>query len=249
MHSGLRTEFDWKPYLDRYQGGEWRAPIFHDMVMADVAALTATAAPVLLDIGCGRGFDDDLRLQTSLALKSSRYIGVEPDPDIALAAAISEPFRCAFEEAPIPPGSVDCAFAVMVLEHVTDPAAFWRKTADVLRPGGIFWGFTVDSRHWFSSASRLMKSTGLKDWYLNQLHGRKGVERYENYPIAYKTNTPKQVEAFTSEFSACDIVNFQRVGQMDFYLPRFTRWVGRLHDQFSMAMGRPGNVLLIRAVK
>ncbi len=97
------------PYLERYRQGEWRATIFRDLILADAARRPGELT--FLDIGCGRGFDDDLPLQQSLAARAGRYIGIEPDAAMAVGAHVSEVHRCLFEDAPIPSGSVDVAFA------------------------------------------------------------------------------------------------------------------------------------------
>jgi len=49
---------------------------------------------------------------------------------------------------------IDIAFACMVQEHLTTPQLFFDRLCDCLKPGGIFWGFTVDARHPFVAASQ-----------------------------------------------------------------------------------------------
>ena len=99
---------EWKPYIDRYRGGEWRDCIFRDIVLEDVRELGC--APTLLDIGCGRGLDGSVPLQRSLAEAAGRFIGVEPDPEIVLGDHFTETHRCPFEEVPLPSGSIHLAF-------------------------------------------------------------------------------------------------------------------------------------------
>jgi len=218
-------------YVLRYRQGEWRATIFRDLIRADFQNSRATSAPVVLDIGCGRGFDGDPCLQSSLAAAASSYVGVEPDPDVDLASLFSTVHRCSFEAAPIPDGSVDLAFTVMVLEHLDDPAKFWNKVHAVLRPGGVFWGFTMDARHWFVRASLLAKRLRVKDVYLNWLHGRRGDERYENYPVRYRSNTPEQLDRLTSAFQSRGVLSIGKVGQLDYYFPTGLRGLGRAFDR------------------
>jgi SAM-dependent methyltransferase len=241
--------FDPLPYTERYRNGEWRAPIFRDMILADMEILGPRQSLTLLDIGCGRGFDDDPGLQSSLAREAGWYVGVEPDPSMPLAGVINQAYRCPFEDAPISPSSVDLAFAVMVLEHLQSPGLFWNKLAMVLRPGGIFWGFTMDRRHWFVKASLLAKRLGIKDLYLTCLHGRRREERYENYPVAYGSNSPRQIEGLARDFRSVTFVNFNQVGQLDYYYPRGLKWLGRTLDRWSFRRGLPGSILAVRAVK
>lgn len=235
------------PYLERYRQGEWRATIFRDLILADAARRPGELT--FLDIGCGRGFDDDLPLQQSLAARAHRYIGVEPDAAMAVGAHVSEVHRCLFEDALIPSGSIDVAFAVMVLEHLPQPARFWDKLFDVLKSGGCFWGFTVDGRHWFCRMSRLLEQLRLKDLYLNLLLGRRGPKRYENYPTFYRSNSPPQVLPLVQRFARADFINFARIGQGDYYFPRPFRPLARCLDRWALARGRPGTLLAIRVEK
>lgn len=237
----------WEPYLERYRQGEWRATIFRDLILAD--ARQRPGELTFLDIGCGQGFDHDILLQQTLAAHASRYIGVEPDAAVAPGPHVTEVHRCWFEDASVPPASVDIAFAVMVLEHLPQPGRFWDKLFDVLKAGGSFWGFTVDGRHWFCRMSRLLQQLRIKDLYLHLLFGRRGQERYENYPTYYRSNSPKQVQPLVQRFRSCDFVNFARVGQCDYYFPRFLQPLAQFLDRRALARGKPGTLLAIHVIK
>lgn len=247
----LSDEFsiEYDLYLRRYLHGEWRAPIFRDLIVADAKRMQQNERLVLLDIGCGCGFDNNAKLQDSLAKLAHQYVGVEPDIGIRLRDIFTTEYRCRFEDASIPSASVDIAFAVMVLEHFPEPQAFWDKIYDILRPDGVFWGFTVDARHWFVTASLLAKRLHIKDWYLNKLHGSCGEERYENYDVYYRSNSPKRVKFMAKSFSNLSFLSFQKVGQLDYYLPFGLRWLGRSLDKISIIRKWPGSVLAIRAKK
>jgi len=242
---------EWAAYPRRYAAGEWRGPIFRDMVLADVHRLAAERPESLsiLDIGCGNGFDGELELQQAVARAAGPYIGIEPDPDIALSDVFTTVHRCFFEDAPLDPASIDIAFAVMVLEHIREPQRFWDKLYEVLRPGGVFWGFTVDARHWFVPASWLAGRLHLTDRYLDLLSGGTLDGRYENYEVFYRMNTPATIEGGTRAFTSKTFVNFRRVGQMDPYIPRGFRWLGRGFDRVARGMGWPGAITAVRLVK
>jgi SAM-dependent methyltransferase len=237
----------WDDSLERYQAGEWRAPIFRDLVLSEIA--NVSGIPRVLDIGCGRGFDDDLKLQASIAQAAGVYIGIEPDSTIELAPHFDEQHRCFFEDAPLEPGSIDVAFGVMVLEHLGDPGRFWNKLHEVLSDGGVFLGFTMDARHWFCTASAWAERLRIKDRYLQLVVGQKQDGRYVNYPVHYRCNTPAAVEKFAFPAFDCQCRNFGRLGQCDFYLPRRLRKFGRLLDRWSLRAGKPGTLLVIRARK
>ena len=159
----------WDPYVKRYRAGEWRDRIFRDIILAD--ARRQRSKPTILDIGCGDGFDGSVPLQRSIAEAAGCYIGIEPDPEILLGDYFTETHRCLFEQAPLAAGSVDVAYAVMVLEHLPHPQAFWDKLHEVLSDGGVFWGLTVDARHRFAWLSLWSGRLKLKDRYLDLILG------------------------------------------------------------------------------
>lgn len=55
-------------------------------------------------------------------------------------------FRGELSEAGYEAGSFDLVVATELLEHVQDPGAMIREIARILRPGGLFWGTTPNSR-------------------------------------------------------------------------------------------------------
>jgi len=239
---------EWAPYLERYRAGEWRDRIFRDMILAD--ARRVKPKPKILDIGCGDGFDGSVPLQRSIAEVAGSYIGIEPDPRIPLGDYFTETHRCFFEQAPLAAGSVDLAYAVMVLEHLPRPQAFWDKLHDILADGGVFWGLTVDARHLFARLSLWADWLRVKDFYLDHVLGRDlGAGRYKNYPTYYKTNTPRRIAQLAQPFRSCECINFSRVGQWSPYLPGWLRAMANRIDRRAIRGGRPGTLLIVRAVK
>jgi SAM-dependent methyltransferase len=233
--------------VERYRGGTCRDRIVHDLILADAARLGERLT--FLDVGCGKGFDTDVPLQQSLVRSAGNYVGIEPDRSIELGDSIKDVRRCFFEEADLPGASVHVAFAIMVLEHLADPQPFWDKLYDVLVPGGVFWAMTVDARHWFCRASIWLEHLKLKEWYLSWLMGTRGSERYENYPVYYRCNTPEQVARRAKAFSSVQTLNLSRMGQADELFPRFLRPLSRRLEARAIRRGRPGTLLLVRAGK
>ena len=239
---------DWSSFLERYRRGEWRAPIFCDMILAEIKS--GHARPLtMLDIGCGKGFDDDPKFQKILSQACDLYVGVEPDVSSSHNPAMHHVYYCRFEEAPIEPSSINLAFSVMVLEHIESPEVFWDKLYNSLCHGGVFWGFTMDSRHPFANISVSMKNLMIKDWYLNRLHGRTGGNRYENFPVYYRSNKPDQIVPLASRFRSLTILNFHRTGQLDYYFPKALRWLGRAFDRYCQWRGLPGPIMAMRVMK
>ncbi|HKI20887.1 MAG TPA: class I SAM-dependent methyltransferase [Isosphaeraceae bacterium] len=244
----FKTSDTWGPYIARYRAGEWRDRIFRDMLLGDVAAIGGK--PTILDIGCGEGLDGSVELQRSIAEAAGRFIGIEPDPAVVLGDHFTETLRCCFEQAPLTPGSIDLAYAVMVLEHLPQPQVFWDKLFEVLVPGGIFWGLTVDARHIFSRFSLWADRLRIKNLYMDFVLGRAADSgRYRNYPTYYRTNTPVEILGFARSFRSAEFINFSRVGQWSPYLPRSLRGIARGIDARSIRKQQPGTLLAVRVVK
>jgi SAM-dependent methyltransferase len=233
--------------LERFRAGTWRDRILHDLILADAARLGNSLT--FLDIGCGKGFDTDLPLQQNLVRAAGTYIGIEPDPSVTPGEHIKDVRRCFFEEVDLPRGSVHVAFAVMVLEHLADPQPFWDRLHEVLADGGVFWGMTVDARHWFSRASLWLERVRLKEVYLSWLLGSWGRKRYENYPVFYRCNTPERAAHYARAFADVQCANLSRVGQCDSLFPRLLRPLVRRLEARAVRKGKPGSLLLIRAVR
>lgn len=237
----------WKIWLNRLDSRDWRTPVFFEIVSREISARHRTARPTVLDIGCGLGFDGEVGFQQAFSEQAGRFIGIEPDTTIEPPKFFSEVHRTTLEDAPIAPGSVDVAYAVMVMEHVSDPAAFWSRLYDILAPGGVFLAFSVNGAHWFAPLTRVMSLAGLKTAYLNLVHGRRGTERYADYPVYYRTNTSKQIELHARNFRSLEVMMFGATGNVASYAPRPLQPVVRSIDKLAYRLFRQSINILIRA--
>lgn len=212
---------EWSVRLARLRTKEWRTPIFFEIVSREIGTRSGARRPTVLDIGCGLGFDTEVRYQQALSTQAGRFIGIEPDPAIEPPKFFSEVYQTTLEEAPIAPGSVDVAYAVMVLEHVADPAAFWSRLHEILAPGGVFVAFSVNGAHWFAPIARFMSIIKLKSKYLDLLRGKRGTgsERYDDYPVYYRTNTARQIRRHARQFRAIRVDLFGATGNVASYAP------------------------------
>jgi len=205
--------------------------VFFEIVSSEIQARSGARRPTVLDIGCGCGFDGETRFHQALAAQAGQLIGVEPDRSIPLPKIFSQVFQTPLEDAAIPRGSVDVAYAIMVLEHVANPVRFWSRLHEVLTPGGVFIAFSVNGAHWCSQLIRLMSALRLKTIYLDLLRGKRGSERYADYPVYYRTNTAEQVRRVAREFRTVETLTFGAVGDAAFYAPHslrpMVRWVDR----------------------
>jgi len=238
---------EWSARLARLRTNEWRTPIFFEIVSQEIAARTGARRPTVLDIGCGLGFDNEIQYQQALSTQAGRFIGIEPDRAIDPPKLFTEVYHTSLEKAPIAPGSVDVAYAVMVLEHVSDPAAFWSRLREILTPGGVFVAFSVNGAHWFAPIARFMSIIKLKSKYLDLLHGKLGTERYEDYPVYYRTNTPRQIRRHTRQFRAVRTDLFGPAGNVASYAPGPLQPIVRAVDSLTYRLLGQSTNIAIRA--
>jgi SAM-dependent methyltransferase len=228
----------------RYSLGEPRDVVFRDLVVSSILQLGNERA-VVLDIGCGTGFDLDTEMQLSIGKAAGRFIGIEPDSTIVPAPFFCQVHQCPLEDAPIPSDSVHVAYALFVLEHVHAPERFFNKIYDCLVPGGIFWALTADSRHFFCAASHLAGRLRIKDRYLDRVRGVRGSERYRNYPTHYLVNSPRGIRRYAGPFRCIQFMNIHRIGQLDYYFPDSLKPIAHFLDRLCMVLPVPGSLLAV----
>ena len=145
-----------------------------------------------LDIGCGRGNQDEdpVGVRRELRImrgKCARVIGIDVDPVGAENRFVDE-FHLLTPPDPWPveSESVDLAVADFVLEHVADPDHFFGEAARVLRPGGTLGLRTVNRRSYVGLASRIAPSR-----VHTKVLGRVQPERPSEdvFPTVYRCNT------------------------------------------------------------
>jgi hypothetical protein len=79
--------------------------------------------------------------------------------------------------------------------------------------------------------------------------GARGDDRYENYPVFYRCNTPQRVAEYARQFASVQCLNLARVGQCDDLFPALLRPWSRRLEKRRLRRGKPGTLLAIRAVK
>ncbi len=146
----------------------------------------------ILDLGCGRGKRQDdpsayRRQLQELRGAHRRVIGIDVD-----AAGIQNPFIDEFrliehlDRWPLDDSSVDFIVSDFVMEHVTDPDAFFGEVQRVLKPGGIIGLRTPNAWSYVALAARLIP---------NRMHARvlrvAQDDRKEEdvFPTVYRCNT------------------------------------------------------------
>ena len=239
----------WKIYENIYNSREqWRDSLFKNMIQD---AMLLFDKPTVLDIGCGRGLDGSVSLQSEIASAADHPSGIgqmwgcEPDTSIQSGVYFHQVFPNTLEESIIPQNSVHVAYSSFVIEHIYDPAGFFNKIHECLVEGGIFLGITDYRWSFFSTMSQVMEWTKLKELYLNRLRGKRGEDRYENYPTYYRANTVGAVKRYAPLFRKHHFAYWHRYGEIDHYLPKVLRPLGWGVDALSMAGIIPRQIFIM----
>jgi SAM-dependent methyltransferase len=165
------------------------------MFYARVQQLLAADATAL-DIGCGRGIQDDdpVRLRRELRILRGhcrQVIGIDIDATGTENRFIDE-FRVIRPGAPWPiePASIDLALADFVVEHVEDPHAFFGEISRVVKPGGYVCIRTINAHSYLGLASRIIPNR-LHATTLRRTHGRR--QEQDVFATHYRCNTRRQL--------------------------------------------------------
>ncbi len=141
--------------------------------------INALAEPgfVVLDYGCGRGFydkhykEDRTAFRRNLQVlrgKVAKVIGVDRDPGAKDNPFIDEFRLLTDDKVPLPDASIDLCVCDWVLEHMVDPAHFFREIARLLRPGGYMCARTPNKWHYVGIGASLVPNR-LHDALLKKL--------------------------------------------------------------------------------
>lgn len=197
-----------------------RRRVFAHLVIGEIQRRKGGADPVrTLDVGCGQGIGRNLGYQRAIARAADEFWGIEPDPDIRPEPGLYANFQNALlETASLPEGSLDVAYSFMVMEHVADPASFFRAVHRALKPGGCYLFLTVNGRHYFTLFAKTLHTLKLDEGVLKLLK-RAEAEKY-HYPVVYKCNTEKDLARWASQagFEAPEFVYLESEGPGN-YLP------------------------------
>jgi SAM-dependent methyltransferase len=178
----------------------------------------------VLDIGCGSALPEALKPITG---RYGSLDGVDPSDGIEQHRLLEQRWNAPFEASDIPANAYDLAYTYNVLEHLADPAPFFRKLHSVLKPGGVFFALTPNGFHPFAVLSRSIELIGLKPYARQKIgHGENGAMAVNNYPAYYRCNTP------TAVARAIRGLNFKQVTcyyfpclQWDTFFAKALRWM------------------------
>jgi SAM-dependent methyltransferase len=183
------------------------------------AQALAAHAELVVEVGCGRGAAVELDQPggpwQDLRGPGRTVIGIDIE-DAGTANPVIDEFRLIGEDGrwPLDDASVDLAVSDYVLEHVTDPEAFVKELARVLRPGGTFVGRTVSRRSLLSVVARVVPNERHAGAVA---HLQPGREAQDVFHTAYKMNTRADLaRVFDADF---DWALAHRTGLEQYFKP------------------------------
>lgn len=155
-----------------------------------------------LDVGCGRGTQDDdpVSIRRDLRILRGhcrRVIGIDVDAAAAENRFIDE-FHLIGSDGrwPVDDACADLAVADFVVEHVPDPDAFFAEAARVVKPGGVICIRTINVNSYLGVASRLVPAA-LHAATLRRTHPERRAE--DVFPTVYRCNTRRRLARALTE--------------------------------------------------
>jgi len=220
-------------------------------VLARWVAEVATGADSLLDIGAGDG-DDDYRARVRPLV--GRYVGIDPD-QVGSARGSADGGLDEWHQTTVEAFAAeraghagkpafDLALAVYVVEHVTDPVAFFRAARECLRPGGSLFVVTPNLWHYFGVAAKASMALGVEDRLLRATRARHTGHEHDHvahFSVAYRANSVRALARVGDEvgFSGLEIRHLENPAVFETYFPgrsvAFPRWYSRAIHR----IGRP----------
>lgn len=191
----------------------------------------------VLDVGAGDGsFCPEFH---RIGSQGHELDGVDPDgAALARNAALRHRFVGALEEAPIPPASYDCLYAVYVFEHVMSPDAFLSAAARALKPGGSLFFITPNGDHYFARIASLLARVRLQEQVLKVLRPEQLVDAY-HHPAVYRLNRPAALRRMATAhgFSRCELRFCETLEELTPYFPGPLRILPTLWEKMVAATG------------
>jgi SAM-dependent methyltransferase len=197
------------------------------------ALLTPTSQVV--DIGCGRGAygDDQVPFRRQLRIlkgKCQKVIGIDVSPAGRDNPFIDEFRRIEKETWPIEDQSIDLCLADNVLEHISNPDAFFSECYRILRTGGVVCIRTPNVFSYFGLISRLVPNPRHTS-VLQKAKDR--VNEEDVFPTLYRCNTIGKIRRTLTRHGFEPYVFGYEAEPAYLSFGRFFYFLGVLHQRFA----------------
>jgi SAM-dependent methyltransferase len=190
---------------------------------------------IALDVGCGRGTQDDdpVAVRRDLRILRGRckqVIGIDVDSAGSGNRFIDEFRPIAGPTWPVDDASVDLMLADFVVEHVADPDAFFAQAARVIKPGGFICIRTINARGYLALASRMIPDR-LRATTLRRAQPTRRSE--DVFPTLYRCNTTKRLGGALADHGFDAVVYTSEDEPAYLTFNSFTYRLGLLHRRLA----------------
>lgn len=199
---------------------QWDNKIFREFTLEYVDKDT-----VLLDAGAGRGYLKEMNFKDHV----KKAVGVDPDKIVKTNPYLHEAhIGLADNMHYFKDESFDVIVSNNVLEHISDPNAFYAETSRVLKKGGVLITKTPNMFHYMPVIAMITPQS-----FHNFASKLRGTPAGDTFPTQYKANSKKAQTKFGKE-------NNLKVEKMVFVEGRpeylrmffFTYILGMIYERF-----------------
>lgn len=200
-----------------------------------------TPDSVVVDFGCGRGAyaDDPLPFRRDLRIlktRARRVIGLDVNP-----ASAANPYLDAFHLLngttwPLADQSIDLCVSDNVLEHLPEPAAFFREARRVLRPGGVF---CIRTPNLWNYVALLAKIIPNRDHARVLAAAKPGLAGEDIFPTLYRCNTLPALRAALARSGFEAVVYGYEAEPSYLSFSKFAYALGVLHQKIAPGIFKP----------
>jgi SAM-dependent methyltransferase len=213
-------------------------------------AESCTPGATVLNVGAGRSKSGAM---AAVSRRTPYLVGIDPDASIHDNQGLDERHQATIEEfADDNAGRFDVAFSVYVLEHVCEPDAFLSACARVLRPGGTFFGLTLNMYQYFGLITWASTRLRVAEPILVRLKGQERVDGY-HFATQYRLNSVRRLSRGLEQagFESVEFRCYDDARRYAWYLPERVACFAPWYSRMVYAVGTPRLMghLMFRAVR
>ncbi|MGH3506019.1 MAG: methyltransferase domain-containing protein [Nocardioidaceae bacterium] len=192
----------------------------------------------VLNVGAGRNHSGILR---PVLRRSPYVVGIDPDASINRNPTLDERHQQRLEDfAADNAERFDVVFSVYVLEHVTDPDRFLAACAQVLRPGGVHFGLTLNMHQYFGLLTWASSRLGVAEPLLRRMKGEETLANY-HFPTHYRLNSIGRLTRGLDRvgFGSVEFRCYDQSKRYAWYLPESLAWFSTAYTRAVYALHAP----------